>query len=181
MDHPNYYNYYVETLTSTMTDAIIRNVSLQASVRVNDEVSRDYEKNLELLDGEIGRLKDELEKERINRNNSENSTISDLRKQVDTLNTELNEIRDLRSEYEQVKHQVQHVETFRKELSKCRENNELLKSEYELKIKELQEKIDYLQLTPAKRKKYDESKNQPDDTSMEINTEVSPIRDGGSF
>ena len=172
MENPNYYNYYVETLTNTMTDAIIRNVSLQASVKMNEDLSKDYDKNLEILDAEIGKLKEELDNEKSSRNSSENSTISDLRNQINSLNNELNEIRHLRSEYEDVKHQVNHVETFRNELAKSRKENEDLKKEHELKIKVLNEKIDYLQLTPAKRKKYDDAKSQ----GNSIN-----IRDGASF
>ena len=57
MDNQNYYNYYVETLTSTMTDAVLRNVSLQASVRVGEDNIKEYEKTIELLDAEIGKLK----------------------------------------------------------------------------------------------------------------------------
>lgn len=176
MDHPNYYNYYVETLTNTMTDAIVRNVSLQASVKVGEETIREYENTIELLDAEIGKLKEELDTERQLRNSSENSKISDLQNRVDSLNAELNNIKDLKTEYESVKHQVQHLDTFRKELSKSREENVKLKSEYDLKIKELNDQIDYLQLTPAKRKKFDELKSNV----TEINNKES-IRDGGSF
>ena len=84
------------------------------------------------------------------------SSISD----ENLFNNELDQIRNLRAEYENVKHQVNHVETFRNELAKSRKEIEDLKKEHELKIKVLNEKIDYLQLTPAKRKKYDEVKAQ---------------------
>jgi len=165
----NYYNYYVETLTNTMTDAILRNVSLQASVRVGEESVKEYEKTFELLDAEIGNLKQQLEAERKERNTSENSRLRDLENQVSELNSELNVLRNMKKEVEDNKHQLQHVETFRKELLLSRKENEELKKE-----------IEYLKLTPAKRKKIDELNSKQYVPTPEINTEE-PIKDGGSF
>lgn len=165
----NYYNYYVETLTNTMTDAILRNVSLQASVRVGEESVKEYEKTFELLDAEIGNLKQQLEAERKERNTSENSRLRDLENQVSELNSELNVLRTMKKEVEDNKHQLQHVETFRKELLLSRKENEELKKE-----------IEYLKLTPAKRKKIDELNSKQYVPTPEINTEE-PIKDGGSF
>jgi chromosome segregation ATPase len=181
MNNEKYFNYYVETLTNTLTDAIVRNVSLQASVKIAEESIKEYEDTINLLDVQIGKLNEMIDSERNARNQSENSTIKDLEKQVSDLSSELNLIKSLKTEYESVKHQVQHVDTFRNELQKARKENVDLKSDYELKIKHLNEKIDYLQLTPAKRKKVDELNSQKE-TSMaqEINT-TNPIRDGGSF
>lgn len=168
MNNQNYYNHYVDTLTKTMTDAIIRNVSLQASVKVGEESIQEYEKTLELLDAEIGNLKQQLESERKERNTSENSRIRDLENQVSNLNVELNVLRSMKQEVEDNKHQLQHIDTFRKELLLSREENEILKKE-----------IQYLKLTPAKRKKVDELTIQQDTTS-EINIK-DQTKDGGSF
>jgi len=169
MSENNYYNYYVETLTNTMTDAIIRNVSLQASVKVNEELVKEYDETIQLLDAEIGKLNEQLENERIARNENENSKIKFLDSEVSRLNSELNEICNLKSEYEKVKHQVQHIDTFRNELLKAQKENEELKNQ-----------IEYLQLTPAKRKKVDEANAQQYVPVSEINTK-DQIRDGGSF
>ena len=38
MGNEKYINYYIETLTSTLTDCVVRNVSLQANARVSDDV-----------------------------------------------------------------------------------------------------------------------------------------------
>jgi archaellum component FlaC len=151
MSNENYLNYYIETMTSTLTDVIVRNVSLQATNRLHEDTIKEYEKTVEALDAEIGRL-----------NQSGSDTVTELQLEIARLNDELNSIRNLKSEYENVKTQVQHVDTFRNELLKARKENE-----------ELQEQIQYLQMTPAKRKKYDELKSQ----------EVSStnVRDGGSF
>ena len=169
MNNENYYNYYVETLTNTMTDAIMRNVSLQASVRVGEESLKEYEKTFELLDAEIGNLKQQLESERNERNTSDNIRIRDLENQVSNLNTELNSLRMMKQEVEDNKHQIQHIDTFRKELLMSREENEKLKKE-----------IEYLKLTPAKRKKVDEANAQQYVPVSEINTK-DQTRDGGSF
>lgn len=148
MNNQNYLNYYIETLTSTLTDVIVRNVSLQATNRVNEDTAKEYEKTVEALDAEIGRI-----------NQEGNNRAQELELEVARLNDELNSIRNMKKEYENVKTQVQHVDTFRNELVNARQE-----------IEELKEQIEYLQLTPAKRKKYDESKS--------LSTEV---RDGGSF
>lgn len=169
MSENNYYNYYVETLTNTMTDAIIRNVSLQASVKVNEELVKEYDETIQLLDAEIGNLKQQLESELRDRNTSENSRVRELENQVLELNSELNVLRNMKKEVEDNKHQIQHVETFRKELLLSRKENEELKKE-----------IEYLKLTPAKRKKVDELNSKQYVPTPEINTEES-IKDGGSF
>jgi DNA repair exonuclease SbcCD ATPase subunit len=169
MSENNYYNYYVETLTNTMTDAIIRNVSLQASVKVNEELVKEYDETIQLLDAEIGNLKQQLESELRDRNTSENSRVRELENQVLELNSELNVLRNMKKEVEDNKHQIQHVETFRKELLLSRKENEELKKE-----------IEYLKLTPTKRKKVDELNSKQYVPTPEINTEES-IKDGGSF
>lgn len=170
MNNEKYFNYYVESLTNTMTDAVVRNVSLQASVKIAEEEVKELNQVVELMDAEIGQLKQQLELEKKERNNSENSKIRDLENQVSNLNSQLNEISYMKSEYENVKHQVQHIETFRNELTKSRKENEDLKKQ-----------IEYLQLTPAKRKKYDEVNNNKNNVdSTEINNKEQ-IKDGGSF
>ena len=147
MDNQNYYNYYIDTLTNSFTDAIMRNISLQASVKLGEDAIKEYETNLEMLDAEIGRLREEI-------TNLQNS----------------------KADYENTKHQVQHIDTFRNELIQARKENEDLRNHYESEIKTLNDKIDYLQLTPAKRKKIDSLNVSTD----EINNKDS-IRDGGSF
>ena len=112
---------------------------------------------------------------------------------------------NFKNEYENVKHQVQHVDTFRNELTKTREEFDRNKNEYENKIndlknnyentirdlknghenviKELTDKIDYLQLTPAKRKKLDDDKVSvtPIENTLEVFTKSDITKDGGSF
>lgn len=151
MANENYYNHYIDVLTNTMTDAIIRNVSLQASVRVGEETIKELNKTIELMDAEIGQIRE-----------GETARISNLENEISQLNNELIDLRKSKSEYENVRTQAQHVDTFKNELLKARDE-----------IKKLNEQIDYLQLPPAKRKKIDDSK------SKESTNE--PVEDGGTF
>jgi len=128
MSNEKYLNYYVETLTGTMTDAVIRNISLQASSKVAEETVVELSKAVEEL----------------------NQTNSQLSNQVEELNKQLNELGSSKKEYDNVKHQVEHIDTFRNELIKEREEHAKTRHE-------LTERIEYLQLSPAKRKKIDEA------------------------
>ena len=158
MGNEKYLNYYVEILTGTMTDAVIRNVSLQANARVTEELVNEQAKRIE-----------ELSVIEANRSSESESEISGLRTTITNLNNELADLRRQKNEFENVKHQVQHVDTFRNELVKAQD-----------KIRELNEQIEYLQLTPAKRKKIDEAK-QTKTVDVFSAESTDTIKDGGSF
>ena len=81
MSNENYLNYYIETMTSTLTDVIVRNVSLQATNRLHEDTIKEYEKTVEALDAEIGRL-----------NQSGSDQVKQLELEVARLNDELNTI-----------------------------------------------------------------------------------------
>lgn len=191
MGNERYLNYYVEILTSTLQDAIIRNVSLQANARVSEDVINDQVKKNEDLGKQIGNLNNELNSVKSNNEQSENSKITNLQNTIkghlDTinhLNNQVTELNKMKGEYENVKHQVNNLDTFRNELLKEREEHQKTREQYELTIKELNEKIDYLQLTPAKRKKLEEEKNKVVEVIEQ--SSVLPItdditKDGGSF
>ena len=175
MNNEKYLNYYVEILTNTMTDAVVRNVSLQANARVTEELVNEQAKRIEELSVMEANRNSETgsEVERLN------LVIANLNNSIANLNNELSDLRKQKSDFENVKHQVQHVDTFRNELLKERDLHQQTRVEYDDKIKELNDQIEYLQLTPAKRKKIDESKaiktvdNFTDDSTI--------IKDGGSF
>jgi chromosome segregation ATPase len=169
MSNKNYVDYYVEILTNTISEAVIKNVSLQANARVTDDIIGEQSGRLEALETEIGNLR-----------NGQSSKIASLEQTIDSLQKQIGELNVMRDTYENVKHQVNHVDTFRNELVKERDEHQKTHNEYENKIKELNDKIEYLQLTPAKRKKIDETKNsQPVDVFLNNNTEI--LKDGGSF
>ena len=174
MSNENYVNYYVEILTSTMTDAVIRNISLQANAKISESVIAEQQGKIDKLNSEVKSYTDNL-----------NGTNEQYRNTIEGLQNTVNELNGMKAEYENIKHQANHVDTFRSELIKERELHQQTRNDYELKIKELNEKIDYLQLTPAKRKKIDDSKITP---TVEVTEEPltlfnidTTIKDGGSF
>lgn len=150
MSNQNYVNHYIDILTGTMTDAIIRNVSLQATAKINEEVLNNHQNELEQLrNGNVGQI------------SQLNNEISSLRQQLD------------------------HLDTFRNELIRERVEHEKTKSNYEETIKGLKDRIEFLQLTPAKRSKI-EAKTiklpEPKPEVFEPATElVTTTKDGGSF
>jgi chromosome segregation ATPase len=158
----------VEILTATMQDAVLRNISLQANEKISNVVIQEQQQKIDELNAVL---------EDVNRSQSDlhinlEKTIADLRNQ-------LNEANRLKNDYENVKHQVQHVDTFRNELMKERDMHQKTRDDYESIIKDLNDKIEYLQLTPAKRKKIDDAKAA---TTIETKPAVEEIvEDGGKF
>ena len=201
MGNEKFVNYYIEGLISTLQDCLIRNISLQANDRISKELIEDHSKKVEGLNGTVDALKVELESAKKQQSDSDNQRYQNLENSIkDHLNTiaklngEISQLNGMKNEYENVKHQVQHVDTFRTELNKTREelNNtridyenkiKILEDSYQVQIKELNEKIDYLQLTPAKRKKIEEVKKETTDTpSIDVFSSSEDIlKDGGSF
>jgi len=201
MGNEKFVNYYIEGLITTLNDCLIRNISLQANDRISKEIIEEHTKKVEGLDGTINALKVDLESAKKQQNDSDNqryqnleNSIKDHVNTINTLNQEISQLKTMKAEYENVKHQVQHVDTFRTELNKTREelnnvrvDNEKiiadLTSSYELKIKELNDKIDYLQLTPAKRKKVEEVKKEVTETpTLDVfSNSEDTLKDGGSF
>lgn len=199
MSNEKYVNYYVEILTNTLTEAVVKNISLQANAKISEDIiNEQIESVQEAKDLESG--KDEKIK-------SLESTIAELNQRIIEFNS-------FKSEYDSLKNQVQHVDTFRSELVKCRESFNSQKNDYDniikdlndkhdnaIKdltvkhdniVKELNEKIEYLQLTPAKRKKVDEAKalqlkeeeskkSQPKANIVKQNLPGMIVKDGGNF
>jgi DNA repair exonuclease SbcCD ATPase subunit len=196
MSNEKYVNYYVEILTNTLTDAVIRNVSLQANAKISEDI-----------------INEQLESvnQSKNLNDGKEEKISSLESQIAILNQQIAELNVCKNEYESIKGQIQHVDTFRAELVKCRESYDAQKNEHqniinelnnnhnntvnELNnnhnniVNELKEKIEYLQLTPAKRKKVDEAKalqleeekSQPKANIVKQNLPGMIVKDGGNF
>ena len=212
MGNEKFVNYYIENLIATMNDCLIRNISLQVNERISKEAIEDQAKVIEDLKDTIGSLQKENQSIQDNKSVSDQEKYQNLensiREHLDTikgLNERITEADKLKNEYENVKHQIQHVDTFRNELSKTREEFDRSKNDYENKIndlknnyentikelknghenviKDLTDKIDYLQLTPAKRKKLDDDKVNvtPIENTLEVFTKSDITKDGGSF
>ena len=192
MSNENYVNHYVEILTSTMTDAVMRNISLQANAKISENVIIEHQDKIEKLNSEIERLTLQIEKnlnasetEKNNQITNLNGKIEEQKNSISNLETQIHELNNMKGVYENSKHQMDHIDTFKNELIKERDLHQQTRNDYELTIKDLNEKIEYLQLTPAKRKKIDDSKLT---TIVEV-IEATPtlfnidtiIKDGGSF
>lgn len=164
-----YLNYYVELLSSTVNDVVLRNISLQANSRISEDVIAEQQQQIQDLTA-----KSEQASNSINNSIAEHKNVSEnYQNTINDLNSKINTLNQLASEYENSKHQIAHVDTFRNELIKARKETEDMKDYYENIISELNDKINYLQLTPAQRKKIDNLKV----------AEVVPenIKDGGMF
>ena len=193
MSNENYINHYVEILTSTMTDAVIRNISLQANAKISENVIGEQQNKIEKLNSEIEKILNVSETEKNNHVTNLNVKIEEQKNYITNLENQLNELNNMKGVYENVKHQVGHIDTFKNELIKERDLHQQTRNDYDLKIKELNdnykltikelnEKLEYLQLTPAKRKKIDEIKVPPVVETLEVNEiDNSIIKDGGSF
>lgn len=190
MNNEKFVNVYIDILQKTLNDWLLQNVSLQANNKVTEETLNEQAETIQNLqvmvanaNQEIDGLKEDLKKEKENKSSNEAARIENLENAIrDHLNTIAN-LNTMKSEYENIKHQVQHVDTFRNELSKEREAHQNTRNQFESTIKELNEKIDYLQLTPAKRKKLEEEKLKSVFAVAEQiqDQDDSATKDGGSF
>jgi chromosome segregation ATPase len=179
MSGENYINHYVEILTGTMTDAVIRNISLQANEKISEEIITELNRQIEGLNSSLEGYENGQNTQIEGLNNSINEHLATISK----LNNEIANLNAMRGEYENIKHQVQHIDTFRNELVKSRDEQKKVCEQYEFRISELNDKIEYLQLTPAKRKKIDDEKAKLAEPMMNgvLPIMQEPIKDGGSF
>ena len=229
MGNEKYLNYYIETLTATMTDCVVRNVSMQANAKITDEVVKEQTEQIETLVKLNSELQETVQNLKQTNATNENNAIQELKNKlveseslVAKHKQEYDELINKFRDYESVKNQATHVETFKGELIRAREETNRVRTELETrinsinaetngkisgineeneknvrlliqkhetekgnlnnKIAELTEKIEYLQLPPAKRKKIDELNKEVVPTTVTglIGTN-GPIKDGGTF
>lgn len=192
-----YLNYYIETLTSTLSDCVVRNVSMQANARISTEVIEELQQKIEELQNVLVTTKD-----------SSNTLNSQYSEEIKKLTAEITELRAIRNQYENVKSEAAHVETFRNELVKEREAHQATRNDLQVKvnnitndfnnrinklnsdhndklnkvalkhkdeIESLNDRIAYLEMSPAKRKKFDMMNAKPETVEEETN------KDGGVF
>ena len=218
MNNDKFINVYIDILQKTLNDWLLQNVSLQANAKVTEDVITEQAENIQILNAKVEELAETISNLEQGKQGEIDSQLKSYKDKVenlenavrDHLNT-ISNLNTMKNEYENVKHQVQHVDTFRNELVKERDdhqktrrelekklndlttehnsNLEDLKSTYESQIKELSDNIEYLQLTPAKRKKIDEEKAKllsPTEASQVAETKTLPktdntVEDGGTF
>lgn len=200
MDNNKYVNYYVELLSSTLTDAVLRNVSLQTNDKISKEIIEELQKSVNTLKSEIIDLnnvqsKSQIDKDKLNaeQKSALENTIQVHQNTITDLKNEVSQFNNVKNDYENVKTQLTHVDKFRAELIKTQEivkdkdrqidnivaEKDIQLQEYirnkDIDIKLLQDQIEYLQLTPSQRKKIDSQKERllVEDDNL--------IKDGGSF
>lgn len=175
-----YVNYYIETLTSTMTDAVVRNISLQTNNRISDEVIKDLTNKNESLINSLNDLKESTIK-------NENQVINSLKTQVEQNQQRINELTSenallnkMRNDFESIKSKANSADNFRNELVKERESHKNTIEKYEEQIARLTLEIQSLK-SPKKTKKA--VKSPEVSVTQEQEKIVSPdaIKDGGSF
>lgn len=164
MSQEKYMQHYVEILTVTMNDCIIRNVSLQANSKIKEEL-------IEQLNEKI------LEFQEANENLAK--VYTELKEQKEKDESDLIAFKKLKTDHETLKNQHSNADIFRKELIKERENHQLTKDYYENKIKELNEELESLKI-PVKNKKVVKKIDALELEKAQENI-VSLIKDGGIF
>lgn len=183
MNNERFFNAYVELLTSNFHDALGKNIVFQAQAKINVEDQEELKKKIEILENRL-------------------EEFGDIEKNIEEKDHELldknAEIGRLKTEFEQVRAETNHLSTFKNELISARQEiqnknkeiqdlnsliekeKEKIKDQYENKLEELNSRIEYLQMTPAQRRKFD-AKNAPV-VVKEIKEEVdSYSKDGGTF
>lgn len=158
MENQNFVNYYIDTLISTMTDAIVRNVSLQANAKIaNENIEEKTKRIAELETAEVHKFQE-------------------LEKQVGEYKTTIASLVAMKNEFESTRHQLTHLETFKTELIKSQK----VQTEKDLTIANLENKIRELELSilksNSKKKKITDKKIvlevvKPD---IKIETKVEP-------
>ena len=144
MGNEKYLNYYIETLTSTVTDCVIRNVSMQANAKVTDEVIKEQSEKIESLLESNADLKKTVQDLKNLNSTNENAVVQDLKnklgeseKLATNLRNDINELNTKYRDYDSIKNQSTHVETFKSELIKAREEANKVRAELETKINSL--------------------------------------------
>jgi hypothetical protein len=155
MANEKYLNYYIEIMTSTLTECVIRNISMQANAKITDGVVKEQSEKIDALININNKLKENIEELKENNASIENNAVLDLKnklleseKLVTKLGNDINEsnskhrteIDELTSkfrDYDSVKNQAVHVETFKGELVRAREETNQVRSELESRINAL--------------------------------------------
>lgn len=164
-----YFNVYVEVLSQTLQQQVLSNISLQTKSKLNDDVLKEYQNEVGILQQQIEKinvvsleketeLKNQIEKLKADsiatqseKDRLKNEEINNLKNQIQTLHLEINRLNVFKTENEKMKSQLVHIETYRNDILKTQE----IVKQKDVVIKELNEQIEYLKLTPAKRKKID--------------------------
>ena len=140
MGNEKYVNYYIEVLTNTVSDCVIRNVSMQANAKITDDVIKEQTEKIDQITKKVKELEILNTKLKEDGLINENNIINDLKNKLNDKSEELtrqsniiNELNVKIRDYELVKNQATHVETFKNELIKARDEIVNNRNEYEKK------------------------------------------------
>ena len=178
----------IEDLKDTIGSLQKENQSIQDNKLVSDQ------EKYQNLENSIREHLDTIKglNERITEADKLKNEYENVKHQVQHVDTFRNELSKTREEFDKSKNNYENTikdlknghENTIKELVN-NHNNQIndLTNNYDNKIKELSDKIDYLQLTPAKRKKLDDDKVSvtPIENTLEVFTKSDTTKDGGSF
>ena len=204
MNNERFFNAYVELLTSNFHDALGKNIVFQAQAKINVEDQEELKKKIEILENrleefgdieknieekdhelldknaEIGRLKNEFEQVKAESNHL-NTFKNELISARQELQNKNKEIQDLNSLKEREKNEIRL--DFERKIKVLTDDKNIsileLTREKEKVIQELNSKIEYLQMTPAQRRKLD-AKNSVSSEKENLIVENSS-EDGGTF
>ncbi len=144
MANEKYLNYYIETMTSTLTECVVRNISMQANAKITDEVVNEQAEKIDALVNNNNKLQEIIEELKRNNASIESNAVLDLKNKLSEseklaakLNNEMDELTSKFRDYDSVKNQATHVETFKGELIRAREETNRVRSELEGKINSL--------------------------------------------
>jgi chromosome segregation ATPase len=165
MQDENYVKYYIETMTGTMTDCVVRNVSLQATVKLKDDIIKqqadkigEFAQANEELFNEVEELKKKstdtesakiqnLNVELTKKGNEMSQLVvnhqAQIRKMSEDSQAAIKKLQDdvrvlsaMKADYEKIKSQATHVDTFRTQLVKERDEHQKTRDNYEITMKE---------------------------------------------
>ena len=204
MNNERFFNAYVELLRSNFHDALGKNIVFQAQAKINVEDQEELKKKIEILENrleefgdieknieekdhelldknaEIGRLKNEFEQVKAESNHL-NTFKNELISARQELQNKNKEIQDLNSLKEREKNEIRL--DFERKIKVLTDDKNIsileLTREKEKAIQELNSKIEYLQMTPAQRRKFD-AKNSVSSEKENLIVENSS-EDGGTF
>lgn len=112
MSQEKYVNHYIEILTTTLQDAIVRNISMQANAKVTEETFQQFV-------SENQNLKEQLASQR----QKEITKVDELNAQIIALSNRIDILTSERSDVESMRHQLQHLETFKNQLALTQKEN----------------------------------------------------------
>ena len=158
MSNERFTKHYIDIINSTLSDTVLRNITMQANAQYVDEL--------------VGGLNAE--------NDGLRQQIQEMDTQIKNIINEKNDLNVVKSEYENVKSQAQHAETFRNALVQERNDHEHTKS----LVEDLKVQIEKLK-EPAivvKNKKPDNLNKVNKIVLAETTVDaILPEKDGGIF